>query len=62
MAGTFEIFVDKGGKFRFRLRAGNHEVVAAGSEGYPSASDAQRGAEAAQRAADGAEIVDLTAH
>ncbi|GAA1690753.1 YegP family protein [Fodinicola feengrottensis] len=60
MAGTFEIFVDKGGKFRFRLRAGNNAVVAAGSEGYASAGDAQRGAEAAQRAADGADIVDLS--
>jgi uncharacterized protein YegP (UPF0339 family) len=60
MAGTFEIFVDKGGKFRFRLRSTDNTVVAAGSEGYASAHDAYQGAQAAQLAADGAEIVDQT--
>lgn len=30
MAGKFEIYEDKAGKFRFRLKAGNGEVVAVG--------------------------------
>ncbi len=27
MAGKFEVYEDKSGKFRFRLKAGNGEVV-----------------------------------
>lgn len=30
MAGKFEIYEDKAGKFRFHLKAGNGEVVAVG--------------------------------
>ena len=59
MAGKFEIYEDARGEFRFRLKAGKGEVVAAG-EGYASKDGAIRGTEAVQRAADGAEIVDLT--
>jgi uncharacterized protein len=28
MAGKFEIYTDKGGKYRFRLKAGNCEIIA----------------------------------
>ncbi|MEE9265033.1 MAG: DUF1508 domain-containing protein, partial [Vicinamibacteria bacterium] len=35
MAGQFEIFKDRRGEFRFRLRASNGEIVLA-SEGYRS--------------------------
>ncbi len=59
MAGKFEIYEDAKGEFRFRLKAGNGEVVASG-EGYASKDGAIRGTEAVQRAAEGAEIVDLT--
>ena len=58
MAGKFEIYEDAKGEFRFRLKAGNGEVVASG-EGYASKDGAIRGTEAVQRAAEGAEIVDL---
>lgn len=58
MAGKFEIYEDKAGKFRFRLKAGNGEVVATG-EAYESKANAKRGAEAVQRAADGAAIVEV---
>jgi hypothetical protein len=30
MAGKFEIHQDKAGKFRFRLKAGNGEIIAVG--------------------------------
>ena len=30
MAGKFEVYEDKAGKFRFRLKAGNGEIVAVG--------------------------------
>ena len=58
MAGKFEIYEDSAGKYRFRLKAGNGEVVATG-EAYESKANAKRGAEAVQRAADGADIVEV---
>lgn len=57
MAGTFEVYEDKAGKFRFRLKAGNGEVVATG-EGYETKAGAKKGCEAVQRAAVGATIVE----
>ncbi|MFJ7217888.1 YegP family protein [Amycolatopsis sp. NPDC098790] len=57
MAGKFEVYQDKAGKYRFRLKAGNGEVVATG-EAYESKSSAQAGCEAVQRAAAGASIVE----
>ncbi len=35
MSGKFEVFLDKGGKYRFRLKAGNGEIILA-SQGYKS--------------------------
>lgn len=57
MAGKFEVYEDKSGKFRFRLKAGNGEVVAQG-QAYDSKAAAIKGTEAVQRAADGASVVD----
>lgn len=48
MAGTFEIFKDKGDEFRFRLKAGNGQVVLS-SEGYTSKAGAQNGIESVQK-------------
>lgn len=59
MAGKFEIYKDGRGEFRFRLKAGNGEVVATG-EGYSTKAGAIKGTEAVQRAAEGATVVDLT--
>lgn len=59
MAGKFEIYKDKAGKFRWRLKAGNGEIVASG-ESYEGLSGAKKGVEAVQRAADGAKVVDMT--
>ncbi len=59
MAGKFEVYEDKAGKFRFRLKAGNGEVVAVG-EAYETKSAAIKGTEAVQLAADGADLKDLT--
>jgi uncharacterized protein YegP (UPF0339 family) len=44
MAGKFEICSDKGGKFRFRLKAGNGEIIAVG-EAYESKASAKNGVE-----------------
>jgi uncharacterized protein len=58
MAGKFEVYEDAAHKFRFRLKAGNGEIVATG-EAYETEASAHKGTEAVQRAADGATIVDV---
>lgn len=57
MAGKFEVYQDAGGKFRFRLKAGNGEVVATG-QAYASLAGAKEGCAAVQRASYGASIVE----
>jgi len=59
MAGTFEIYKDKAGEFRFRLKAGNGEIIAT-SEGYSSKSGAQKGVKSVQTNAAAATVVDLS--
>jgi uncharacterized protein YegP (UPF0339 family) len=46
------------GQWRFRLKAGNGEIVASG-ESYPTTEGARKGCEAVQRAADGAKIEEV---
>jgi uncharacterized protein YegP (UPF0339 family) len=48
--GTFELFRDKAGDHRFRLKAGNGEIILA-SEGYTTKADAEEGIEVAQKLA-----------
>lgn len=55
MAGKFEVYEDKSGKYRFRLKASNGQVVATG-EAYETRAAAKKGCESVQRAADGAPI------
>ena len=57
MAGKFEVYEDKAGKFRFRLKAGNGETVAVG-EAYETKAGAKEGCAAVQRAAEGASVVE----
>ncbi|MDO8961854.1 MAG: YegP family protein [Methylophilus sp.] len=44
MAGKFEIYNDKAGEFRFRLKAGNGQTILA-SEGYAAKSSCTNGIE-----------------
>ena len=48
MAGKFEIYKDKGGEFRFRLKAGNGQVILA-SEGYKAKASCMSGIESVQK-------------
>ncbi len=48
MAGTFEIFKDAAGEFRFRLKASNGQIVLT-SEGYSSKAGAKNGVESVQK-------------
>lgn len=59
MAGKFEVFQDKQQKFRFRLKAGNGEIIAVG-EAYESKAGALNGIESIKNNASGAQVVDLT--
>ena len=53
----FEVYESKNG-YRWRLKAGNGEVVAIGEE-YTTKDGAKRGCEAVARAAADAEIVEV---
>ena len=56
--GKFELFKDKGGKFRFRLKATNGQVVGT-SEQYDSAKACENGIKSVAKNAAGAKIEDL---
>ena len=58
MAGKFELYTDKAGEYRFRLKAGNGEVIAI-SEGYSSKSSALNGIDSVKRNAPEAEVVEV---
>lgn len=53
----FELYVDKAGEFRFRLKAKNGEVIAV-SEGYTTKSACENGIESVKKNAPDAEVVD----
>ncbi len=59
MAGTFELYQDKAGKFRFRLKASNGQVIASG-EAYESKAAAQAGIASVQKNAPDATVDDQT--
>jgi len=59
--GRFEIFGDKAGGFRVRLKAANGRKLWV-SESYTRHFDALRAAKACRTAADGANLYDLVTH
>ncbi|MCW1249884.1 DUF1508 domain-containing protein [Acaricomes phytoseiuli] len=58
MAGKFEVYEDKSGSFRFRLKAGNGEVIAT-SQGYKTKKSAMNGIDSVRRNAD-SEVVEVS--
>ena len=52
----FEIYLDKAGEFRFRLKAGNGETILA-SEGYTQKAGCKNGIESVRKNAENSEIV-----
>ncbi|TCC52380.1 DUF1508 domain-containing protein [Kribbella capetownensis] len=60
MAGKFELYKDKSGEFRFRLKAGNGEVIATSSESYSSKAAAMNGIESIKKNAAEANVDDQT--
>ncbi len=53
----FEVYNDKAGEFRFRLKATNGQVIAA-SEGYKSKASCMNGIESVKKNAPEAEVVE----
>ncbi|MCR5825373.1 MAG: YegP family protein [Oscillospiraceae bacterium] len=56
-APKFEVYADKAGEFRFRLKAGNNEIIGVG-EGYKKKDSCLNGIESIRKNAVDAEIVD----
>jgi uncharacterized protein YegP (UPF0339 family) len=59
MAGKFELYEDAAGKYRFRLKAGNGQIIAVG-EAYESKEAAKKGIDSVKANASGAVVVDQT--
>ncbi|PIE98486.1 MAG: DUF1508 domain-containing protein [Treponema sp.] len=57
MAGKFEYYKDRKGKYRFRLKAGNGEIIATG-EAYESKSGCLNGIESVRKNAKDATVVE----
>ena len=60
MPAKFEIYKDKKGEFRFRLKATNGEIIATG-ESYPTKAGCQKGIAAIKKNVPDAPVVDTTA-
>ena len=58
MAGKYEVYEDKSGGFRFRLKASNGEVLAS-SESYKTKASAMGGVESVKKNS-ASPVVDLT--
>jgi hypothetical protein len=59
VAGKFELYKDAGGKFRFRLKASNGQIIAVG-EGYETKAAAQNGIGSVKKHAGDASVDDQT--
>ncbi len=56
--GKFEVYTDKSGEYRFKLKASNGEVIVS-SEGYSSKKSCMNGIESVKKNAPNATIVEL---
>lgn len=58
MAGKFEVYKDKRGEYRFRLKAANGQTIATG-EGYTTKAACLNGIESIKKNAPVAPVVEL---
>lgn len=58
MLARFEVFLDKGDEWRWRLRHRNGNIIATSGEGYTQKHNAQKGLRSVMQNAPGAEIID----
>jgi uncharacterized protein len=59
--GTFEVYKDKGGEFRWRLRAVNKQVIATSGQGYKEKRDCMNGIESVKKNAAEAKVEEVAA-
>ncbi|MGC3995242.1 MAG: DUF1508 domain-containing protein [Propionicimonas sp.] len=59
MAGTFELYADAKGEYRWRLKASNGQVIATGGQGYASKANARAGIESVKKNAGDAEVTEV---
>jgi uncharacterized protein YegP (UPF0339 family) len=55
----FEVYKDKGGEYRWRLKSGNGQVIATGGEGYTSKAGVENGIAAVKRDAPAAPVAEV---
>jgi uncharacterized protein YegP (UPF0339 family) len=60
MAATFELYKDKEGKYRWRLRHQNTNIIADSGQGYVAKEDAENGIESVKENAPDAPVDDQT--
>ena len=60
MAATFELYQDRAGEFRWRLRHENGQIIADSGEGYTTKANAINGIESVKENAPDAPIEDQT--
>jgi uncharacterized protein len=58
-AGTFEVYKDKGGEFRWRLRSVNKQVIATSGQGYKEKRDCTNGIESVKKNAPEAKVEEV---
>lgn len=58
MSGKFEVYEDKSGDYRFRLKASNGQVIATG-QGYSSKDACLKGIESVKKNAAEATVIEL---
>ena len=56
----FQLYKDRKGEYRWRLRARNGEIIADSNEGYSTKASCKHGIELVQQQAASAEVVDQT--
>lgn len=60
MAGRFEVYEDRAGEWRWRLKSSNRvDTIAASGEGYTTKASCLNGIEAVKREAPAAEVVEV---
>ena len=59
MAGTFELYTDAKGEYRWRLKASNGQTIATGGEGYSSKASAKNGIESVKKNAPDAPVEEV---
>jgi len=60
MAATFELYKDKAGEYRWRLRHENGNIIADSGEGYTTKANAENGIQSVKENAPDAPIEDQT--